>query len=78
MWGTETTKTDKDCIILTADKGVVLGLMDRQDYIKKARNTYKPILTGPTKKHKEKLINILKNKMVESEMNENTYKKIYN
>ena len=31
-------KTDKDHIILTIDKGVALVVMDKQDYIKKARN----------------------------------------
>ena len=30
-------KTDKDHMVLTADKGVALVVMDRQDYIQKAR-----------------------------------------
>ena len=30
-------KTDKDHIVLIADKGVALVVMDRQEYIKKAR-----------------------------------------
>ena len=28
-------KTDKDCTVLTADKGVALVVMGRQEYIKK-------------------------------------------
>ena len=47
-------KTDKECIVLTADKGVALVVMDSQDYIKKAKvllkdiNTYRSIPTDPT------------------------------
>ena len=76
-------KTDKDHIIITADKGVALVVIDRQEYIKKAKilledtNTYRPIPTDPASKHKAKLINILKNIKTESGMSENTYKKIY-
>ena len=67
MEGTKKLKTDKDYIILNTDKGVVLVVIDRQGYIKKARNilgktnTYIPIHTNATSKHKAKLINILKN-----------------
>ena len=31
-------KKDRDCIVLTADKGVAMVIMDRQDYISKANN----------------------------------------
>ena len=46
-------KRDKDCIVLTADKGVAKVIMDRQDYISKAnnllsQNTYKTIQWDPT------------------------------
>ena len=46
-------KADKDRIILTADKGVVLVVMDQRDYTEKAKellqdsNTYKTIPTDP-------------------------------
>ena len=59
-------KEDKNNILLTADKGVPLVVIDRQDYIKKARdllkdtNTYSLIPTDPTNRYKAKLINILK------------------
>ena len=45
-------KRDRDCIILTADKGVAMVIMDRQDYINKAtsllnQNTYRSIPRDP-------------------------------
>ena len=45
-------KRDKDHIVLTADKGVAMVIMDRQDYTSKAnnilsQNTYKNYLVGP-------------------------------
>ena len=58
-------------------------VMDRKEYIKKARalledtNTYRPIPTDPTNKFKNRLINILKKMKTESEMDENTYKRMY-
>ena len=58
-------KKDRDCTVLTADKGVAMVVMDRQDYINKAKhllnqNTYKTITKDPTNTIKNKLINILK------------------
>ena len=58
-------KRDRDCIVLTADKGVAMVVMDKQDYISKAnqllnQNTYKVISKDPTNTIKNKLINILK------------------
>ena len=46
-------KRDKDCIFLTADKGVAMVIMDRQDYINKVnsllnQNTYRSIPWDPT------------------------------
>ena len=76
-------KTDKDHMVLTEDKGVALVVMDRQDYIQKARalledtNTYRPIPSDPTTKLKNKLINILKKIKTEGKMDENTYRRIY-
>ena len=56
-------KKDRDCIVLTADKGVAMVIMDRQDYINKAYNlinqpTYGAIPWDPTNTIKNKLINI--------------------
>ena len=58
-------KKDRDCIVLTADKGMAMVIMDRQDYISKAnsllsQNTYRSIPRDPTNSIKNKLINILK------------------
>ena len=70
-------------MVLTADKGVAMDVMNRQDYIKKSRallddtNTYKPITSDPTTKLKNKLINILKMMKGERNIDENTYKKVY-
>ena len=58
-------KKDNKRLILTADKGVALVVMDKADYIKKAEDllkedTYKRIPEDPTAQQKNKLINILK------------------
>ena len=51
--GLRELKRDRDCIVLTADKGVAMVIMDRQDYINKAnhllnQNTYRSIAKDPT------------------------------
>ena len=58
-------KRDRECIVLTADKGVAMVMMDRQDYINKANSllnqtTYRSIPQDPTNTIKNKLISILK------------------
>ena len=59
-------KADKDHMVLTADKGVALVVMDRSDYIKKAKellddtNTYRTIQSDPTNKVNNRLINMLR------------------
>ena len=58
-------KKDDTRIILTADKGVCLVVMDKEEYIGKAEEllkekTYKIIPTDPTNRQKNKLIQILK------------------
>ena len=45
-------KKDRDCIVLTADKGVVMVIIERRDYINKAntllnQNTYRSIPQDP-------------------------------
>ena len=50
-------KGDKDRLVLTADKGVAMVVMDRQDYINKSNNlvaqpVYRPIPRVPTNKSK--------------------------
>ena len=75
-------KRDKDRLILTADKGVALVVMNTANYIKKSEellntNTYHKIPEDPTKKQKTRLINILKKIKSEGGLNEENYKKMY-
>ena len=72
-------KGDRDHIVLTADKGVAMVVMDKQDYINKAnqslnQNTYKVISKDPTNTIKNKLINILKGIKTKSGLGINTFK----
>ena len=73
---------DRDCIVLTADKGVAMVIMDRQDYISKAnnllsQNTYKTIKWDPTNTIKYKLITILKRVKNQTGLSNQTYKTMY-
>ena len=75
-------KKDRDCIVLTADKGVAMVIMDRQDYISKAnnllsQNTYKSIQWDPTNTIKNKLITILKRVKSQTGLSNQTYKAMY-
>ena len=75
-------KRDKTTVILTADKGVSLVAMDKEEYINKAEEllnqpTYKPISIDPTTKYKTKLISLLKVIKTEGGMNEALYKRLY-
>ena len=56
-------KRDNNRLILTAEKGV--ALVDKEDYVQKAKElldqpTYRTISSDPTKKYKNKLVNLLK------------------
>ena len=75
-------KRDRDCIVLTADKGVAMVIMDRQDYINKAnnfinQNTYRSIPRDPTNSIKIKLISILKRIKNQTGLDSNMYKSMY-
>ena len=75
-------KRDKDSIVLTADMGVAMVIMDRQDYISKANNllsqyTYKTIQQDPTNTIKNKLITILKRVKSQTSLSNQTYKAMY-
>ena len=70
-------KMDNTRLILTADKGVALVVIDKADYIKKAEEllkekTYKKITEDPTVKQTNKLINILRNIKTEGGLNDET------
>ena len=75
-------KRDKERVILTADKGVALVVMKKEDYIKKSEeilntSTYKKIAEDPTSKEKNKLISILKSIKTEGGLKEEEYRKMY-
>ena len=58
-------KKDKDRVVLTADKGVAMVVMDKEDCIQKAESllpqpAYSTIDRDPTRKIKAKLINTLR------------------
>ena len=73
---------DRDCIVLTADKGVAMVIMNRQDYINEFNNllnqpTYRVIPQDPINTIKNKLINILRRVKNQKGLNSITYKSIY-
>ena len=75
-------KKDSTRMILTADKGVSLVVMDTEEYNKKAEEllqhpTYKSIPTDPTTRYKNKLINLLKTIKAEGGISEAVYKWLY-
>ena len=75
-------KRERDHIVLTADKGVAMVIMDRQDYINKSNNllnqpTYRAIPWYPTNTIKNKLINILKMTKNQTGLDSVTYKSVY-
>ena len=75
-------KRNRDRIVLTADKGVAMVIMDRQDYINMAnhllnQSTYRSIAKDPTSSIKNKLINILKRVKNQTGLDSNTYKSMY-
>ena len=78
----EELKKDKNRMILTADKGVSIVVIDKEEYIRKAEEllrqpTYKTIPTDPTNKYKNKLITLLKNIKTEGWIDEVTYRRLY-
>ena len=75
-------KRDKSSIILTADNGITMVVMDRQEYIDKANNLlaqldYRPIPHDPTNKIKAKLITILRKVKKKSGLDDSTNKYMY-
>ena len=75
-------KKDENRMVLTVDKGVSLVVIDKEEYIKKAKHLlhqshYKKINSDPTNKHKNKLIGLLKTIKTQGGMNDNLYKRLY-
>ena len=81
-WAIKELRKDQDKVILTADKGVSMVVMEKKEYIKKSedllnQSTYKALTTDPTNKYKSKLINLLKTIKAEGGLDNNTYKRLY-
>ena len=58
-------RKDQSKIVLTADKGVAMVVLEKDDYIRKSedllkKNTYRELAADPTNKYKNKLISLLK------------------
>ena len=70
-------------MVLPADKGIGLVVIDTVEYIKKAKgvledtNTYKAIQADPTSKLKNKLISILRRIKNATGLQDNIYRKMY-
>ena len=75
-------KNDNTRMVLTADKGVSMVVVDKEEYIHKSEEllqqpNYKILQSGPTTKYKSKLISLLKSIKAEGGMDENTYRRLY-
>ena len=75
-------RKDKDRIILTADKGVAMVVLDREDYNYKARDSlntpaYKEIPKDPTNKIKAQLITKLRRIKKDRKLDEGMHKTMY-
>ena len=75
-------RSDNTRVILTADKGVPLMVMNKEEYVKNVeellnQNTYITISNDPTNKYKNKLINLLKTIKAEIGINDAVYKRLY-
>ena len=75
-------KRDKERVILTANKGVSMVVMDKDEYIHKWEKllhqpSYKQLPSDPTTKHENRLISILKTIKSEGGIDNITYKRLY-
>ena len=75
-------KKNPSRMVLTADKGVALVVMNTEDYKKKAeallsQNIYRAITSDPTMRLKNKMINMLKSIKTKGGMSEDLYKRLY-
>ena len=75
-------KRDNTRMVLTADKGVSLVVLDSEDYTAKSEEllhqpNYKILKADLTNKYKNKLIGLLKNIKAEGGIDDNTYRRMY-
>ena len=70
-------------MVLTADQGVAMVIMDKEDYTKKAQpllqdtNTYKVLNKDPTSRLKNKLIQTLNDIKQSGGISNSKYRKLY-
>ena len=75
-------KKDKDRLVLTAEKGVAMVVIDKEDYIHKAKEllgqpAYRKLDKDPTNRIKAKPIRKLRTIKKETRLEESTYKNMY-
>ena len=75
-------KRDNTRMVLTAEKGVSLVVLDRDEYTAKSEEllhqpNYKILKTDPTTKHKNKLFSMLKSIKAEGRIDDNIYRRLY-
>ena len=75
-------KRDNNRLIRTTAKGMAPVVMDKEDYVQKAKElldqpTYRTISSDPTTKYKNKLVNLLKAIKAESGIDETLSKRLY-
>ena len=75
-------KRDKTRMVLTADKSVLLVVLDKEEYTAKSeellnQSNYRILKTDPTTKHKNKLISLLKSLKAEGGIDDNIYRRLY-
>ena len=75
-------RKDKDRVILTADKGVTMVVLDKEDYINKAKDllntlAYKEIPKDSTNKIKAQLITKVRRIKKERKLDEGMYRTMY-
>ena len=76
-------KKDPDRLVLSADKGNCVVVMDKQQYDEKAssllsdRNTYAILISDPTSKTQRKLNKMLLDLKKAGKISESTYKMLY-
>ena len=80
--GTRELREDKERMVLTAEKAVVMVVMDRKEYMKKvegllAQLAYRTIDADPTNKLKANLIQTLKRIKRGTNMGEGVYRTMY-
>ena len=75
-------RKDQSKIVLTTDKGVVMVVLEKEDYIRKSedllkKNTYRELTADPTNKYKNKLISLFKTTKSQGGINNTTYRRLY-